>query len=67
MVKFLKEHIEKAGCKLGDNFIKAVNCDRKMSGGYIRGEGVRIFLLICLYVTNSALRISPTKASYWTW
>ncbi|XVF60164.1 hypothetical protein PTKIN_Ptkin08bG0022100 [Pterospermum kingtungense] len=40
MVKFLKEHMEKAGCKLVDNFIKAVPCNRQMSGGYVRGEGI---------------------------
>lgn len=40
MVKFLKEHLEKAGCGIGGNFIKAVNCVRKISGGYARGEGV---------------------------
>lgn len=67
MVKFLKEHMEKAGCKLADNFVKAVNCDQQMSGGYLRGEGVRIFLLTCHYVTNSSLRISPIKAAIWTW
>ncbi|KAB2023069.1 hypothetical protein Goshw_029733 [Gossypium schwendimanii] len=40
MVKFLMEHMEKTGCKVGDNFIKAVNCNRKMGGGYVRGEGI---------------------------
>ncbi|KAF2308423.1 hypothetical protein GH714_009512 [Hevea brasiliensis] len=39
-VKFLKEHLEKAGCGVGDNFIKAVNCDKNISGGYVRGEGI---------------------------
>lgn len=42
MVKFLKEHIEKAGCSLGDNFIRAVHCEQQISGGYIRGEGIRV-------------------------
>ncbi|KAF2316539.1 hypothetical protein GH714_041880 [Hevea brasiliensis] len=42
IVKFLKEHLEKAGCGVGDNFIKAVNCDKKISGGYVRGEGVTL-------------------------
>ncbi|GMI67468.1 hypothetical protein like AT3G03420 [Hibiscus trionum] len=40
MVKFLMEHMEKAGCKLGDNFIKAVHCKQQMSGGYLRGDGI---------------------------
>ncbi|XP_022775514.1 mitochondrial inner membrane protease ATP23-like [Durio zibethinus] len=42
MVKFLKEHMEKAGCKLGDNFIKAVHCDRRMGGHFLRGEGIMV-------------------------
>ncbi|XP_021596042.1 mitochondrial inner membrane protease ATP23 isoform X2 [Manihot esculenta] len=42
MVKFLKEHLEKAGCGVGDNFIKAVNCDKEISGGYVRGEGIMV-------------------------
>ncbi|GAB2282874.1 hypothetical protein Dimus_017408 [Dionaea muscipula] len=40
MVKFLREHLEKAGCGIGENFIKAVNCDILVSGGYTRGEGI---------------------------
>ncbi|CAA2988835.1 mitochondrial inner membrane protease ATP23 [Olea europaea subsp. europaea] len=40
MVKFLKEHLEKSGCNIGSNFIKAVRCDKKVSGGYLRGEGI---------------------------
>ncbi|KAL7604938.1 mitochondrial inner membrane protease ATP23 [Lactuca sativa] len=39
-VKFLREHLEKSGCNIASNFIKAVNCDQKMSGGYVRGEGI---------------------------
>ncbi|KAL4581560.1 hypothetical protein LXL04_006083 [Taraxacum kok-saghyz] len=39
-VKFLREHLEKSGCKIASNFIKAVNCDQQMSGGYVRGEGI---------------------------
>lgn len=42
MVKFLKERLEKAGCALGENFIKSVHCDKQISGGYVRGEGVSI-------------------------
>ena len=45
MVKFLKEHMEKAGCRIGDMFIKAVHCDKQISGGYVRGEGVFILYL----------------------
>ncbi|KVH92826.1 mitochondrial inner membrane protease atp23 [Cynara cardunculus var. scolymus] len=40
MVKFLKEHLEKGGCNIASNFIKAINCDQRMSGGYVRGEGI---------------------------
>ncbi|XP_049358570.1 mitochondrial inner membrane protease ATP23-like [Solanum verrucosum] len=40
MVKFLKEHLEKSGCRIGDNFIKASHCDQKISGGYARGRGI---------------------------
>ncbi|KAJ7974704.1 Mitochondrial inner membrane protease ATP23 [Quillaja saponaria] len=42
MVKFLREHLEKAGCPVGDNFVKAVNCDKEMGGGYLRGEGIMV-------------------------
>jgi hypothetical protein len=44
MVKFLREHLEKAGCVVGDNFIKAVHCKKLISGGYVRGEGVLFFV-----------------------
>lgn len=44
MVKFLREHLEKAGCAIGDNFIKAINCDQKMAGGYAPGQGVSLLL-----------------------
>ncbi|KAK1441184.1 hypothetical protein QVD17_07024 [Tagetes erecta] len=39
-VKFLREHLEKSGCNIPPNFIKAVNCNQRMSGGYVRGEGI---------------------------
>ncbi|XP_065875457.1 mitochondrial inner membrane protease ATP23-like [Euphorbia lathyris] len=39
-VRSLKEHLEKAGCGIGDNFIKAVDCNVKISGGYYLGEGI---------------------------
>ena len=42
MVKFMKENLEKSGCAIGNKFIRAINCQAKISGGYVRGEGVRI-------------------------
>ncbi|KAJ0694383.1 putative peptidase M76, ATP23 [Helianthus annuus] len=39
-VKFLREHLEKSGCGIVPNFIRAVNCSQRMSGGYSRGEGI---------------------------
>ncbi|TKY63163.1 Mitochondrial inner membrane protease ATP23 [Spatholobus suberectus] len=40
-VRFLREHLEKAGCRVGDNFIKAVKCDEMgIAGGYTKGEGI---------------------------
>ncbi|KAL7232684.1 hypothetical protein ACSBR2_010654 [Camellia fascicularis] len=30
MVKFLREHLEKAGCSFGDKFIAAVHCDKEI-------------------------------------
>lgn len=41
-VRFLREHLEKAGCPVGDNFFKAVNCETKTAGGYTQGQGVFI-------------------------
>lgn len=52
MVRFLKEQLEKAGCALGDNFIKAVNCDGKVSGGYMPGLGVYEFELPACIIGN---------------
>ncbi|KAK3218170.1 hypothetical protein Dsin_012140 [Dipteronia sinensis] len=42
MVKFLKGHLEKSGCAIGDNFFKAVHCDKKISGCYVRGGGIMV-------------------------
>ncbi|KAG5521840.1 hypothetical protein RHGRI_034164 [Rhododendron griersonianum] len=42
MVKFLKEHLEKAGCGFEEKFINAVHCDKEISGGYTRGEGIMV-------------------------
>ncbi|KAL2320200.1 hypothetical protein Fmac_029169 [Flemingia macrophylla] len=40
-VKFLREHLEKAGCAVGDNFIRAVKCDGTgFAGGYTKGQGI---------------------------
>ncbi|XVE67798.1 hypothetical protein DITRI_Ditri09bG0017300 [Diplodiscus trichospermus] len=39
MVKFLKKHMKKAGCKVGDNFIKAVHCEEQKSGSYNHDDG----------------------------
>nr|XP_043617514.1 mitochondrial inner membrane protease ATP23 [Erigeron canadensis] len=41
-VKFLREHLVKSGCDISSNFIKAVNCSQRMSGGYVRGEGIMV-------------------------
>ncbi|CAK8576400.1 unnamed protein product [Lathyrus sativus] len=40
IVKFLREHLEKAGCPVQDNFFKAIKCDKFHAGGYIPGEGI---------------------------
>ena len=58
MVKFLREHLEKSGCAVGDKFIKAVHCKKQISGGYVRGQGVLIqlnlifffFLFFCVII-----------------
>ncbi|KAK7364849.1 hypothetical protein VNO80_13593 [Phaseolus coccineus] len=42
MVKFLRERLEKAGCAVGDNFFKAITCNQKVAGYYVRGEGVKV-------------------------
>ncbi|KAL3625259.1 Mitochondrial inner membrane protease atp23 [Castilleja foliolosa] len=40
MVRFLREHLEKSGCGIGSNFIKAVKCKGATAGGYVKGEGI---------------------------
>lgn len=50
-VKFLIEHLENAGCFVEKKFIKAVECDKKISGGYVRGEGVYTCLLLLLMIS----------------
>ncbi|KAK1266380.1 hypothetical protein QJS04_geneDACA016828 [Acorus gramineus] len=42
MVKFLMENMEKAGCGVGRNFFKAVECDKEISGGYSPEEGILV-------------------------
>ncbi|KAG8383376.1 hypothetical protein BUALT_Bualt04G0006100 [Buddleja alternifolia] len=41
-VKFLKEQLEKSGCPIGSNFIRAVRCVRRCSGAYSPGNGIVI-------------------------
>ncbi|KAJ4826263.1 hypothetical protein Tsubulata_018657 [Turnera subulata] len=41
-VKAMREHMEKAGCRVGDNFFKAVNCKQRIAGGYLPGVGIVI-------------------------
>ncbi|KAK2433677.1 hypothetical protein P8452_31017 [Trifolium repens] len=40
MVRFLREHMEKAGCPVQQNFIRAINCDQSHAGGYLPGQGI---------------------------
>ncbi|KAJ6752837.1 MITOCHONDRIAL INNER MEMBRANE PROTEASE [Salix koriyanagi] len=42
MVRFLRENLEKAGCGVSENFFKAVNCDKSIAGGYVRGKGIMV-------------------------
>ncbi|KAK7310804.1 hypothetical protein RJT34_08544 [Clitoria ternatea] len=41
-VRFLREHLENAGCSVGDNFIQAVNCHEEgaVAAGYFQGQGI---------------------------
>ncbi|KAJ8623771.1 hypothetical protein MRB53_032301 [Persea americana] len=41
-VKFLREHLENAGCFVGEKFFKAVECDNHISGGYVPGQGILV-------------------------
>ncbi|XP_065638135.1 mitochondrial inner membrane protease ATP23 isoform X1 [Quercus suber] len=52
MVKFLREHLEKSGCVLGDKFIKAVHCNKQLSGGYVHGKGVFNIYSIIMVCSN---------------
>ncbi|XP_054792254.1 mitochondrial inner membrane protease ATP23-like [Prosopis cineraria] len=40
IARFLMESMEKAGCPVGNNFFKAVNCTKNVSGGYVPGYGI---------------------------
>lgn len=35
------EQMEKSGCRVGDNFVKAVVCTGPVAGGFTRGKGVK--------------------------
>ncbi|KAG5568184.1 hypothetical protein H5410_064804 [Solanum commersonii] len=37
VVKFLKEHLKKKYCQIGDNFINAIYCDKMVSCVYVQG------------------------------
>ncbi|KAF1858566.1 hypothetical protein Lal_00014321 [Lupinus albus] len=52
-VRFLREQLEKAGCGVADNFIKAVNCEQRLAGGYMRGEGSTGSLINLKHVLDS--------------
>lgn len=53
-VKFLRENLEKSGCKFGDNFIRAINCHNQMAGGYAPSRGVVLYSWTSLYVEKSS-------------
>ncbi|CAH8386183.1 unnamed protein product [Eruca vesicaria subsp. sativa] len=42
IVKFLMEQMEKSGCRVGDNFVKAVVCTGPVAGGYTKGRGITV-------------------------
>ncbi|KAL1211495.1 Mitochondrial inner membrane protease ATP23 [Cardamine amara subsp. amara] len=42
IVKFLMEQMDKSGCRVGDNFIKAVVCTGPVAGGYTKGRGITV-------------------------
>lgn len=37
------EQMEKSGCRVGDNFVKAVVCTGPVAGGFTKGRGVNTF------------------------
>ncbi|CAH8360050.1 unnamed protein product [Eruca vesicaria subsp. sativa] len=42
IVKFLMEQMEKSGCRVGDNFVKAVKCTGPVAGGFTKGRGITV-------------------------
>lgn len=42
------EQMEKSGCRVGDNFAKAVVCTGPVAGGFTKGRGVNPFSIIML-------------------
>ncbi|CAF2086829.1 hypothetical protein BRARA_A03828 [Brassica rapa] len=42
IVKFLMEQMEKSGCRVGDNFVKAVVCTGPVAGGFTKGRGITV-------------------------
>ncbi|KAF3586959.1 hypothetical protein F2Q69_00032492 [Brassica cretica] len=42
IVKFMMEQMEKSGCRVGDNFVKAVVCTGPVAGGYTKGRGITV-------------------------
>jgi inner membrane protease ATP23 len=36
------EQMEKSGCRVGDNFVKAVVCTGPVAGGYTKGRGITV-------------------------
>ncbi|KAG2273185.1 hypothetical protein Bca4012_086026 [Brassica carinata] len=42
IVKFLMEQMEKSGCRVGGNFVKAVVCTGPVAGGYTKGRGITV-------------------------
>ncbi|KAJ4869024.1 Ku70-binding family protein [Raphanus sativus] len=42
IVKYLMEQMEKSGCRVGDNFVKAVVCTGPVAGGFTKGRGITV-------------------------
>ncbi|KAL0858185.1 hypothetical protein Bca101_063339 [Brassica carinata] len=42
IVKFLMEQMEKSGCRVNDNFVKAVVCTGPVAGGFTKGRGITV-------------------------
>jgi hypothetical protein len=62
-VRFLREHMEKAGCPVWSKLFAAVNCtDNKTAGGYMSGRGV---YFICLYFSSLESYVLPQIRRFW--